>query len=80
VKNVTISLDDPTASWLRRSAAEHGVSVSSYVGSLLRDQMQRDRRYELAMRQYFSLEPRPLSAPGQRYPTREELYDRPGLR
>jgi hypothetical protein len=50
------------------------------VGDLLAERRLLDGRYELAMRDYFSLEPRPLGAPGQRYTTRDELHNRAGLR
>ena len=80
MKNVTITLDPETTIWLRRESAERGVSVSRFVGDLLRQQMQRDRRYELAMKRYFSLEPQPLRQTGERYPNREQLHDRARLR
>lgn len=80
VKNVTITLDELTVQWARQAAAQHGCSVSRYVGDLLRQHMKHELRYELAMKQYFALEPRPLRGPGEEYPSREELYDRPRLR
>jgi hypothetical protein len=46
----------------------------------MRDQMQHERRYEIAMRQYLSVEPQVLGAPGESYVTREELHDRARLR
>ena len=36
--------------------------------------------YEIAMRQALAIEPRRIEWPDGRKPTREELYDRPGLR
>ena len=80
MKNVTITVDEATARWVRRHAAERGVSISRCVGEMLRDRMRKEQRYELAMRQYLSLEPQPLGAPGQPYATREDLHDRAGLR
>ena len=80
MKNVTITLDESTAQWVRRAAAERGVSVSRYVADLLRDEMKHAAAYELAMKRFFALEPRPLKRKGTRYPRREELYDRPGVR
>lgn len=80
MKNVTITVDEATAEWVRRLAAERGVSVSRCVGEILGEKMQKESRYEIAMRQYMSLKPRPLSSPGQKYPTREEIYDRSRLR
>ena len=80
MKNVTITLDEATARWARRLAASQNKSLSRLVGDVLAEMRQLDGRYELAMRDYLSLEPRPLGAPGQRYATRDELHDRAGLR
>jgi len=80
MKNVTITVDEATAEWVRRLAAEGGVSMSRCVGEILSEKMQRESRHEIAMRQYMSLKPRPLGAPGQKYATREELYDRARFR
>jgi hypothetical protein len=80
MKNMTITVDEATAEWVRRLAADRGVSMSRCVGEILSEKMQRESRYEIAMRQYMSLKPRPLGKPGQKYATREELYDRTRFR
>ena len=80
MKNVTITLDESTVQWARKAAAERGVSVSRFVGDLLRDEMKHAASYELAMKRFFALEPQPLKRKGTRYPRRDELYDRPGIR
>jgi hypothetical protein len=80
MKNVTITLDEGTARWARQVAGQRGVSVSRFVGDLLRQQMQQDRRYELAMKRYFALEPRALRGAGEQYPSREAAHDRAHLR
>jgi len=80
VKNVTITLDEETATWARVHAAERNVSLSRFVGELLRQRMRESREYDEAMRQFLARRPIKLKRPGERYPTREELYDRPGLR
>lgn len=80
MKNVTITLDESTARWARRVASQRGVSVSRFVGELLRQQMQHERKYELAMKRYFSLQPRALRGTGEQYPSREALHDRVHLR
>ncbi len=80
MKNVTITMDEATAEWIRRIAAERGVSMSRCVGEILSEKMKKEGRYEIAMRQYMSLKPRPVGAPGQKYATREELYDRARFR
>jgi hypothetical protein len=80
MRNVTITLDEETARWARIQAAERDTSVSRLVGELLRERMTADRLYRESEERFFSLEPRPLAKKGERYPRREELYDRPRLR
>jgi hypothetical protein len=80
MKNVTITLDEATAQWVRHCAADRQVSVSRFIGDLMRDQMQHERKYEIAMRQFLSVEPQVLRAPGESYASREELHDRTRIR
>lgn len=81
MRNVTISLDDETAAFARRLAAEREISVSRLVAELLEEKRRSSDAYQAAMRAFFSKAPaHPLRNPGERYPTREELYDRPVLR
>jgi hypothetical protein len=77
MKNVTISLDKDTAAWARLHAARRNVSLSRFVGELLRERMRQSREYEEAMR--GSLAEKPLRMKGE-YPKRSELYERSGLR
>jgi hypothetical protein len=81
MKNVTITLDEETARWARVHAAEKNVSLSRFVGELLRERMRQSREYELAMQRYLSRGPfKELTGPPEPYPKREELYDRPVFR
>jgi len=80
VKNVTITLDEETATWARVHAAKQNVSLSRFVGELLRQHMRESREYEEAMRRYFSSKLVIRRQPGERHATREELHDRAGLR
>lgn len=80
MKNVTITLDKETAAWTRVHAAQRNLSVSRFVGEVLREHMRESREYEAAMKRYLALKPFPLTGPPQRYPKREELYDRPVFR
>lgn len=81
VKNVTITLDEETAAWARVHAAEQDMSLSRFIGELLRRHMRESREYQDAMRSYLSRGTyQVLRGPAERYPTREELHDRPGLR
>jgi len=80
VKNVTITLDEETAAWARVHAARREMSLSRFVGELLHESMRESREYDSAMKRYLSHGPFRLKGAAQRYPTREELYDRPVLR
>jgi hypothetical protein len=80
MKNVTITLDTKTAAWARVYAARHNLSLSRFVGELLRERMHESREYEEAMRRYLSAPLTALSGRRQRYPSREALHERAGLR
>jgi hypothetical protein len=80
MKNVTISLDEKTAAWARKQAAERNTSLSRLVGELLENSMRQSREYQRAMRQFLSRGPVRLKKRGQKYPSREDLHDRAGLR
>jgi hypothetical protein len=80
LQNVTITLDEGTLAEARVRAAERNMSLSRYVGEVLREKSRYSRAYEEAMRAALAEKPWPLKGPPQRYPTREELYDRPVLR
>ncbi len=77
MKNVTITLDKETAAWARVHAARLNVSLSRFVGELLRDRMRQSREYDEAMR--GSLAEKPLKMKGG-YPKRSDLHDRSSLR
>lgn len=77
---MTITLDEETARWARVEAARQDTSVSHLVGALLRERMLGSDEYEEARRRYFSQEPGVHRRKGQRYPSRDELHDRKGLR
>jgi hypothetical protein len=77
VKNVTVTLDEETARWVRVEAARRDTSVSSLLRELLIEHMGGRESYGGAMERYLSREPRRLGKPR---PSREELHDRAGLR
>ena len=79
MKNLTIALDEPLARWVRVKAAQEDRSVSRYLGDLLRSQMANEDRYAQAMARFLARQPSKISQDG-RYPTRDELHDRAGLR
>ena len=79
LKNVTITVEESVARWARLEAARENTSVSRFVGELLAERMRGSQAYDAAMERYLSVTPRALST-GRRYPTRDELHDRAGLR
>lgn len=80
LKNVTITLNSETVARARVQAAERSMSLSRFVGEVLRAHLGAEDEYEASMRRFLAAKPFPLKGPPQRYPTREELYDRPVLR
>lgn len=80
LRNVTITLDEQTAAWVRLHAARHDTSVSRIVGEMLREKMRGAREYEAAMRRFLAKPAAPLTRRGQRLPSRDEINDRAGLR
>lgn len=80
MRRVTITLDEETARWVRALAAERNTSVSRLAGDMLREKMDAEQAYAEAVRNFLSREPVALRQPDESYPSREELYDRAGLR
>jgi hypothetical protein len=77
MKKMTITLDEETAAWARVRAAEQRMSLSRFVGELLREHLRQLREYEAAYRAWRT--EKPLKLKGA-YPKRDELHDRPVLR
>lgn len=75
MKNVTITLDEHTLGVIRLAAAKAGKSVSRYIGDLLRENQEDDRKYEQARQAWLAQKPYIPLEPGARPPTREELYE-----
>lgn len=81
--NVTVSMDEETARWVRVEAAKAGLSVSRWLGALLAEKRRteadatwdagREARLK-AGRAFLATPLRPISDNG-RLPTREEFYD-----
>lgn len=80
MKNVTITLDADTAQRARVEAAQRNLSLSRFIGEVLRDRLRKADDYEKALQRVLAMKPFPLKGPPQRYPKRDELYDRPVLR
>jgi hypothetical protein len=79
MKNVTVTLAEEVAHWVRIRAAKENLSVSRFLGDMLRQQMNEEKGYEEAMDRFLSRKPSLISESGG-YSSRESLYDRPGLR
>ena len=80
MKNITITLPEDVARWLRIKAAENERSVSKWLAELLESMQRQEDEYDIAMKRYLEMKPRKINWLHDRRPTREELYDRPGLR
>ncbi len=80
MKNVTVSLPEDTARWLRLEAAKADRSVSRWLAELLDKMRRQDDEYEAAMARYLAIKPRKLQWVDGRKPTREELHDRASFR
>lgn len=80
MKNVTVTLDEDTAARARVLAAERNMSLSRYIGEVLRKELRHADEYEAAYRAWRKSKPFPLKGPPQPYPKRDELYDRPVFR
>ena len=80
MKNVTITLPDDLAQWLRVRAAEDDRSVSRWVADLLARMRREEDTHDVAMKRYLAMKPHRIDWPDGRKPTREELHDRAGLR
>ena len=77
---ITITLDEKTVAWARQLAAQRDMSLSRFVGGLLETAVRESREYRRAMKAYLSREPARLKKDGERYPPRDQLYDRHRLR
>lgn len=76
MRNVTITLDEETARWIRVEAAMRDTSVSRLVGEMLREHMNSVATCERARRSYASRQPTVLSTGDGGYPTRDEIHSR----
>lgn len=83
--NLTITTDEETLRWARIEAAKQNTSVSKLVGEMLAEQRKKQDVYDRAMEEFLSRPPwslpdEPPRPDGRRWPTREEIYDRPVLK
>jgi hypothetical protein len=76
VKNITVTLDEKMAVWLRQNAAQRGISVSRFLGDLVHERMREARDYNEAKRRFFAHKPIDFVWDDGHRPTREEINDR----
>ena len=79
MKNVTVTLSEETALWVRERAGQNR-SVSSWLAELVEQARRREDAYEVAMASALARRPRRMEWADGRRPTREELHDRTALR
>ncbi len=77
MKNVTITLREEVAEWLRIEAAKAGLSMSAFVSDLLETRMGRGKDQIAGLELFLSGPGFPGLAAG--LPKRDELYDRAAL-
>lgn len=77
-RNVTVTLDEETARWVRVEAARRDTSVSQYLGEILSERKRRSEGYEAARAIFMGREARPLRGPGDCLPSRDEVHFREG--
>lgn len=80
MKNMTITLDDETAAWVRAQAAEQSKSISRFVGEHLQASMKDRREYQRAYRRWLARPSFNLTGKPEEYPSREEVHDRTRVR
>jgi hypothetical protein len=73
LQNVTVTLDERTLEDVRAEAAERKLSLSRFIGEVLRERRRYAREYDRAM--LAALARKPLKLEG-RYLKRDELYAR----
>jgi hypothetical protein len=79
MKNITVTLDEKTATWARIYAAHKKMSLSRFLGELLHEKMTESREYEQSMRRFFAIVPRPLGGSAS-YPNRADVNERKNVR
>lgn len=80
MKNITVTLPEECARWVRVRAAQEDRSVSRWLAELLEGMRRREDDYDVAMERLLAMKPRKLHWVDGRRPTRDEIYDRPVLR
>ncbi|MBU6466012.1 CopG family transcriptional regulator [Simplicispira hankyongi] len=74
MKNVTITMDDAVAEWVRVEAAKRGSSVSRLLGEWMAEKMRQEDAYAQAMREALGFET--WGASSGPYVPRNTLFER----
>jgi hypothetical protein len=75
MRNVTITLEENIAKWAKVWVVKHDSSLSRMLGNELKIKMKLDLDYDRAKESFLSKKPQLLSSPGDKYPSRDSLYD-----
>ena len=77
MKRTTFSLEDEIHAWARAEAKKCNMSLSQYLGNVLRERMRETLGYDAAMRRYFESTLTIRRKSGEMFAARDELYGRP---
>ena len=80
MKNVTVTLPEDVAHWVRVRAAQNDCSVSRWLADVLEKMRSQEDEYMIAMERFLARKTRELRWIDRQKPTREQLHDRTGLR
>ena len=64
------------AQWARVWATKNNTSISRLFGKLLKEKMQQEEGYEIAMKQYLSTPATALKSTTEKYPNRDSSHER----
>lgn len=78
LRNITVALEEHVASWARIETARNEISVSRFLGELLKHRMLEKDPYGRAMRR--ALARKPFLKTDGRYSSRDEAHERHRLR
>ncbi|MFP4377448.1 MAG: hypothetical protein ACLFP4_10410 [Spirochaetales bacterium] len=76
MKNVTVTLPEDTARWVRVWAAEQGKSVSAALADLIEERRNARERRARALDEFRSVPEVMLGPSGQGYPSRDSVHER----
>jgi ferric-dicitrate binding protein FerR (iron transport regulator) len=79
MKNITITMDEDVAEWVRIEAAKRNASISRLIGEWVAEKMRHEDAYEQAMRSSLKFETWGASAApvNSSANQRDTQYDRP---